>query len=284
MMSAGVQDIDHVCPTAIQVDEARLEGAPPGTKAGVVFDYGPGNQTPTAHRVTHLNHDGTADCVHAVATSAGLNHPITFAVGPTEAERGQQYSARTRVGLARTARWQGVDTTNVGHDVQEFTRAGETRMLVPHAITETSSAVARLFDYNKNNRQFLNGKYHESTRNTVGDGFVVSSADISAAKETLATHLKPVSAMAEHGLRVRYVDLGSRPGRTAAPMTVRFQLKRSPLTEEMLTKEDATHAHAGMLTLGDAQTILGEETLERSATSVGAGGTAELDDVFALPL
>jgi hypothetical protein len=154
-------------------------------------------------------------------------------------------------------------------------------MLVPHNIVPTSSAVAKLFDYNKNNEQFLNGKYREETRTTVGDGFVVASADIAAAKETLATHLTPVSAMAKHGLRIRCIDLNAAGTvHTAAPVTVRFQIKRTPLSEQNLTSTDVPHTHAGMLTLGDAQSILGEVPVSGGAHSVSTSSTTAVDDVF----
>jgi len=286
MMSAGVQDLDHMCTTAIQVDDARLEGGLAGSKAGIVFDYGPGIQAPTAHRVTHIGSNNVADCVHAVATSAGLNHPIKFSIGPSEQERGVGASSRARIGLARTARWQGVTTADLDHDVQEFTRGGETRYLVPSAVTETSSGIAKLFDYNRLNKAFLNGEAHEDVRANVGDGFVVTGANLENAKATLKSNLSPVTEMATHGLRVRTVDLDGSEATKACPVSVRFHLIRQPLTKDGLVGEsaEAPHLHDGMMTLADAQTAVGEDTVAAVQGSASAPVSAQLDDVFAAKL
>ena len=289
MMSCGTKDLDHLNIKELKIHDCHVTGDPLGA-AGIVF-HGK-EPIATAQRATHIDATGSslaeqqADCVYVVATAAGLNHPVSLKVGPSEAELGISQAEKTRLGVARAARWEGLHHSEVDkiHDIETFEKAGETRRLFPLEPGSTGSPMAKLWKYNENNREFMGGRYLKQNRTEVGTGMVVREEDFKAGQELLKANLTPKSNFAETGLIIRAVPVVGQE-HTTGQVHVRFSAIRVPITlEEMQAGGKAATsaaAHEGVLTLSDAQLALGEKPADvQKCLAEKDGVSATHADVF----
>jgi len=294
MMSCGTKDIDHLGITELKIHDAHITGDPMGA-AGIVFH---GNcPINTAQRATHIDATGstlgeqTADCVHVVATAAGLNHPVSLSIGPTEAEMAVHPAETARLGVARAARWAGLHHSEVAHapDIETFERAGEVRHLVPLELGATASPMAKLWKYNEGNREFMGGRYLKQNRTEVNGGIVVKNADFLAGQELLKGNLTPKSNFADTGLIVRAVPVLGQ-AHTTGQLHVRFSAIRTPLTIDGLqartsAKVSSSLTAPGIFAVSDAQRALGEPVAAiKAAEAQQDGVSATAADVFGAKL
>jgi len=289
LMSCGVKDHDHKRISKIVVDNAQITGDAHGV-CGLVFS---GDGTlPTSHRITHVDGTQTAtsrghqnDCVHAIATSASLAHPITIPLGPSEKERASATGETVKMGIARAARWQGQSaaSADIHDDCSLHERGSEKRYVIPsNADSPNASLVTKFWENNKSNPDFLKGKYMSQKRTAVNGGFVVDEADFLSAKEVLKSNLSPKSPFAEKGLTVTAIPLIDGQ-HTPGQVHVRMRLVRDPLTKEAFEAKAAPE-HESMLTVEMAKTFLGEDIANSQlseSTSDGKGVATNSAEVFA---
>lgn len=289
MMSCGTKDLDHLNIHELKIHDAHITGDPKGA-AGIVF-HGK-EPLATAQRATHIDATGNSlieqgsDCVHVVATAAGLNHPISLNVGPSKDERDVNPAEKIRLGIARAARWDGVHHKTVDNhdDIQMFEKGGEKRYLFPSLEAgKTASAMTKLWAYNQENPDFMGKRYLKQNRTEVNGGIVVSHADFEAGKELLRANLTPKSNFAETGLVIKAVPvLGQQ--HTKGQLHLRFSALREPISTEQLKsgmKATGVAEHEGLVTLTDAQKAIGErpEDIEKLAAQRD-GVSATHEDVF----
>lgn len=264
LMSSGCVDAAHLNLKGLKIYNAVVPDAVDTARSGLVVLNG-SEPLQTTHRVTVIG-DGQNDMVHACATSANMTEPHTLIFGPDESTRGVHPFEGVRQGVARAARWAGVspDHVDLHPDIEAVTRAGETRHLVDCAATSDSSPLTRLFQYNSANPQFLDGVYHNTKRKVVTSGgaaqFVVHDDHLTKAKALLKENLTLKHPFATNGLTLKHVAL---TGGDVGPMHVDFAVTRTPLTAQSLQtgmRDVAPHAHAGLVTVADAQSAFGDRT------------------------
>jgi len=284
MMSCGVQDGDHLRIHKAVITGAHLPAGQAASAVGVVLSAG---STPlsTASRVTHIDSElNSADCVHCVAKSTPLTHPVAIEVGPCRRTINQVEHEAIARGVARVARWSSVtpEQAKVSSDVTTFEKGGQKRHLFPASTSASSSPVVRLFEHNIDNPSFMEGRYLRQNRTAVGsDNYLVNNPDFEAAQNTLEESLKPRSMFATEGLKIQTINLGG--GGEVGPCHVDFTLHRTPLTTSDLTdgiNSTALDTHMGMLTVGSAQQALGESATTLP-TLVAVGGGPSVEAVFA---
>lgn len=264
LMSTGCVDAAHLNLKGLKIHNAVVPDAVDTARSGLVILNG-SEPLQTTHRVTVIG-NGQNDMVHACATSTNMTEPHTLTFGPDESTRGVHPFEGVKQGVARAARWAGVSPSHVDDhaDIEPVTRAGETRHLVDCVATPDSSPLTRLFQYNAANPQFLGGAYHNSKRKVVSSGgtaqFVVHDDHLTKAKALLKENLTLKHPFATNGLMLKHVSL---TGDDVGPMHVDFSIERTPLTSQALQtgmRDTAPHAHAGLVTVADAQTAFGDKT------------------------
>jgi len=281
LMSCGNKDTDHLNIKQLKIHDLHITGDPLGT-AGIVF-HGK-NPIATAHRATHIDATGSCldeqrtDCVHAVATAAGLNHPITLDIGPSANELGVKQSDIVRLGVARAARWEGLHPTDVEKhpDIAAFERDGETRRLIPLDVGATSSPMAKLWNYNESNRDFMGGRYLKQNRTEVNNGVVVSEEDFLAGQKLLKKNLTPLNNYADVGLVIRAIPVVGQE-HTSGQIHMRFGIIREPLTHEQLSAKGTStglSSHPGVISVSAAQLAIGETAAEIARVAAASNRNA----------
>lgn len=264
LMSSGCVDASHLNISGIKIHNAVIADATPTARSGLVILNGT-EPLQTTHRVTVVG-NGQNDMVHACATSANMTEPHTLTIGPCEATRGTHPFEGVKQGVARAARWAGVEPGHVDihADIEPVTRAGETRHLVDCVASPESSPITRLFQYNSANPQFMDGAYMQSKRKVVTSGgtaqFVVHDDHLTKAKELLKENLTQKHPFAVNGLHLKHVNL---TGKETGPMHVDFTVERTPLTQQTLAsgmRDVAPATHVGLITVDEAQTAFGDKS------------------------
>lgn len=211
-----------------------------------------GEKLQTANRTISLHaRDDTVESVHALVHPEASKMP--FVPSTLSLHQKGTRSNLVRLATARAARWNGADVESLDNDIETVTNedTGVKRHLVNSVVDSTSSPTTLLFHRNAEHPGFMNDAYNTKTRKMIGDKFIVTDADMTAAQKSLKTNLTPQT---HEGLSIETVPLHGNEAE--GEITVAFNINRKPLSADCYTSTEANTSK--LVTVNDGLQFMGE--------------------------